>query len=274
MSVSALNKALRQRKALVTYLMGGDGGTEATVNSLVTCARAGADVLEIGFPFTDPIADGPVIQAAASRALLKHTNLEIVFEIAAKVRKEVDVPMVLMGYLNPLLSFGVERFFSTCAERGVDGVIVPDLPPEEASAFCAAAQKHDVGTIFMLAPTSTPERERVVCEVSTGFVYFVSVTGVTGARTALRPGSAVRLHALEPAKPDSSLPDIESNVRRLQKLARVPVVVGFGVSTPAQASAFASFADGVVVGSALVERHARNESLHPFVSSLRSALSP
>jgi tryptophan synthase alpha chain len=254
MSVSALNKALRQRKALVTYLMGGDGGTEACVNSLVACAKAGADVLEIGFPFTDPIADGPVIQAAASRALLKHTNLETVFEIAAKVRKQVDVPMVLMGYLNPLLSFGIERFFSTCAQRGVDGVIVPDLPPEEASTFCATAQKHDVGTIFMLAPTSTPERERVVCEVSTGFVYFVSVTGVTGARAAL--------------------PDIESNVRRLQKLARVPVVVGFGVSTPAQASAFASFADGVVVGSALVERHARNESLHPFVSSLRSALSP
>ena len=252
MSVARLRRAFSSRKALVTYLMAGDGGVDASVEALVSCARAGADVLELGFPFSDPIADGRVIQAAAGRALARQVTLDTVFEIARRVRTHVEVPVVLMGYLNPVLAFGVERFVATCAASGVDGVIIPDLPPEEAGELCAAARAHDVGTIFMLAPTSTPAREHVVRAASTGFIYFVSVTGVTGARTGV--------------------PDIEAHVARLRAASSVPVAVGFGISTPAQATALAAFSDGVVVGSALVERHARGESLTSFVSSLRAAL--
>ena len=252
MSVARLHRSFAPRKALVTYRMAGDGGVDASVEALVTCARAGADVLELGFPFSDPIADGRVIQAAAGRALALHITLDTVFDIARRVRTQTDVPLVLMGYLNPVLAFGVERFVATCAASGVDGVIIPDLPPEEAAELCAAARAHDVGTIFMLAPTSTPDRERAVLAASTGFIYFVSVTGVTGTRTGV--------------------PDIGAHVERLRAASRVPVAVGFGISTPAQASALAAFADGVVVGSALVERHARGEALTSFVTSLRAVL--
>lgn len=252
MSLLRLRQAFAARKVLVTYLMAGDGGVDASVAALVACARAGADVLELGFPFSDPIADGRVIQAAGARALALQVTLDTVFDVARRVRRQVDVPVVLMGYLNPVLTFGVARFVATCASSGVEGIIIPDLPPEEAGELCAAARAHDVGTIFMLAPTSTLERERAVLAASTGFIYFVSVTGVTGTR--------------------AGVPDIEAHVERLRSSSRVPVAVGFGISTPEQATALAAFADGVIVGSALVERHARGESLTSFVSSLRAAL--
>jgi tryptophan synthase alpha chain len=252
-SVSHLQQAFGKRRALVTYLMGGDGGVEASVRALVSCAQSGADVLEIGFPFSDPIADGRVIQAAASRALEAHVTLATVFEIAQQVRSQTPVPLVLMGYLNPVLAFGVERFMAKCAACGIDGVIIPDLPPEEASEWCAAAKAHDVATIFLLAPTSTAAREQTVLSVTTGFVYFVSVTGVTGARTAM--------------------PDIEAQVTALRAKSTVPLAIGFGISTPEQAQKLGAWADGVVVGSALVERCARGEDLRPLVSAIREALS-
>lgn len=247
MSVHRLQAAFKSRKALVTYLMAGD----ASVDDFATCANAGADVLELGFPFSDPIADGPVIQAAATRALAKGTTLPKVFEVAKAVRARTEKAIVLMGYLNPVLAFGIEKFLAACAASGVDGVIIPDLPPEEAHDLCAAAKRHDVGVVFLLAPTSTPERERAVLAAATGFIYFVSVTGVTGAR--------------------AEVSDVSAHVERVRSKAQVPVVIGFGVSTPAHAARFAQSADGVVVGSALVDRLARAEPLLPFVQSLRAA---
>ncbi|MFZ5443714.1 MAG: tryptophan synthase subunit alpha [Myxococcota bacterium] len=244
-----LRGAFGRRKALVTYLMAGDGDT---VGHALACAKAGADVIELGFPFSDPIADGPVIQRAAQRSLAAGTTLPRTLALAAELRRHTDVPVVLMGYLNPVLSFGVERFVERCAAAGVDGLIIPDLPPEEAGTLRAAAAANDVGLTFLLAPTSTPARERAVLEASTGFVYFVSVTGVTGARAAL--------------------PDCERQVTRLRAATDTPVAIGFGISDATQARALGAFADGVIVGSALVQRIASGEPLAPFVTSLRTAL--
>jgi tryptophan synthase alpha chain len=252
MSVARLRSAFAKRKALVTYLMAGDGGPEATLQALKACVEAGADVIELGFPFSDPIADGSVIQKAALRSMAAGTTLSSVLELARRARAEVSVPLVLMGYLNPVLAYGVPRLLQDCAAAGVDGLILPDLPPEEAGQLRAEAQAHDVATIFFLAPTSTPERERAVLEASTGFIYFVSVTGVTGARAAV--------------------PDVGPQVQRIRAASRVPVAVGFGISSPGQARQMAAFADGVVVGSALVDRLARGEAPGPFVASLRAAL--
>lgn len=252
MSVARLSEAFQKRKALVTYLMAGDGGAAATLDAVVAMAQAGADVIELGFPFSDPIADGPVIQKAALRSREAGTTLDGVLDIAKAARAKVPVPLVLMGYLNPVLAYGVDRFVARAAECGVDGLIIPDFPPEEAGALIAAAQRHDVATVFLLAPTSTPAREAAVLAASTGFVYFVSVTGVTGARTAA--------------------PDISAQVARVRAGAKVPVAVGFGVSTAAQARQLASFADGVVVGSVLVDLMARGEPVGPLVAALRAGL--
>jgi tryptophan synthase alpha chain len=251
-SIERLKRAFAKHQALIAYVMGGDGGQARSVEQVVTCAQAGANVVEIGFPFSDPIADGRVIQAAAARALQSGTTLENVFEVAKAARARTEVALVLMGYLNPVLAFGVERFVERCAASGVDGVIIPDLPPEEAGVLRAAAAKHDVGTIFLLAPTSTPAREKAVIEASTGFVYFVSVTGVTGVRR--------------------ELPDIRAHVERVRSQAKVPVAVGFGIATPEQAQKVGAFCDGVVVGSAIVEQIARNESPGALVAALRAAL--
>jgi tryptophan synthase alpha chain len=252
MSVQRLQGAFGRRKALVTYLMAGDGGPDATLAQVKACVAAGADVIELGFPFSDPIADGPVIQKAATRSLAAGTTLASVLTLAARVRAAVPVPLVLMGYLNPVLAYGVERLVKDCAAAGVDGLILPDLPPEEAGELKAHARASDVATVFFLAPTSTAARERAVLESSTGFIYFVSVTGVTGARTGI--------------------PDIGPHVRRIRAASQVPVAVGFGISGPEQARDMAAFAEGVVVGSALVERLARGEAPGPFVASLRAAL--
>ena len=254
MSARRLEAAFAKPPALVTYVMAGDGGVAGTLDAVAQCVAGGADVIELGFPFTDPIADGPVIARAAQRSLAAGTTLRSTLELVAKVRQRFDVPLVLMGYLNPVLAFGLSRFVATAVDSGVDGLILPDLPPEEAGPLLDLTTKAALGTCFMLAPTSTPSRERVVLERSTGFVYVVSVTGVTGART--------------------ELPDVRAQVERLQAATRTPIAVGFGVSSPAHAATFGAFADGVVVGSALVDRFARHEPLTPFVTSLRTALEP
>jgi tryptophan synthase alpha chain len=248
--------------ALVTYVMAGDPDLATSREMALACAAGGADLLEIGMPFSDPIADGPTIQAAAERSLRAGTTLTDCLRLAAEVRQRTAVPIALMGYVNPVLALGEARFLDGCAAAGVDAVILPDLPPEEADGFRALAAERGVATVFLVAPTSTPERLRAACESTTGFVYFVSVTGVTGARSALPEGLGDRVAAARAA-------------------STVPVVVGFGVGTPEQARAMGRLADGVVVGSAIVQRIARGGSravraarVRSFVRSLSRALRP
>jgi tryptophan synthase alpha chain len=246
--------------ALVTYVMGGDPDLATAKAMALACVEGGADLLELGVPFSDPIADGPTIQHAAERALAAGTTTADVLSIAAAVRARSDVPIALMGYLNPILAHGVERFALDCERAGVDAVIVPDLLPEEAGEIAPALAKGGVRTVFLLAPTSGPARVDAAARAATGFLYFVSVTGVTGARKAA------------PA-------EIGPQVAAVRARSAVPVVIGFGVSTPAEARALGGLADGVVVGSAIVKRiaeggsrTARAERVRRFVGSLKRAL--
>ncbi|MGH2348875.1 MAG: tryptophan synthase subunit alpha [bacterium] len=221
------------RRAFIPFVVAGDPDLAATERAARALVRAGADLLEVGVPFSDPIADGPVNQRAAHRALLQGVTLADVLDLARRLRPEVTVPVVLLSYYNPILRYGLDRFCTDAAAAGVDGVVVPDLPPEEADGLIAAARPAGVDTIFLLAPTSTDERIRLVADRSTGFIYCVSLTGVTGVRE--------RLSA-----------DLDGLVGRIKRLTATPVCVGFGVSTPDQARAVAGVADGVIVGSALV----------------------
>jgi tryptophan synthase alpha chain len=250
----------RGEAALVAYVMGGDPDLATSRAMALACVEGGADLLEIGMPFSDPIADGPTIQLAAERALAKGTTVAGCLDLAAQVRARSSVPIALMGYVNPVLSHGLERFVDDCAKAGVDALILPDLPPEEAEDLGRLAREKGVATVFLLAPTSTAARRDAACAAASGFLYFVSVTGVTGARRAVAADLAPQLAALRERSP-------------------VPVVVGFGVSTPAQARELAGLADGVVVGSAIVARVAEGGSrseragrVRRYVRSLKRAL--
>jgi tryptophan synthase alpha chain len=246
--------------ALVTYVMAGDPDLETSQAMALACAEAGADLLELGIPFSDPIADGPILQHAAERALAAGTSLPDVLAVAAAVRARSSIPIVLMGYLNPILARGIERFARDCERSGVDAVIVPDLLPEEAVDIAPALAARGVRTVFLLAPTSGPERIEAAARAATGFLYFVSVTGVTGGRNAVPV-------------------EIGPRVAAIRARSAVPVVIGFGVATPAQAKALGRLADGVVVGSAIVQRIAEGGSratraarVGRFVRSLKRAL--
>ncbi len=248
------------RAALVTYVMGGDPDLATSRAMALACVEGGADLLEIGIPFSDPIADGPTLQRAAERALAAGTRAGDVLGLAAEVRRRCEAPIALMGYVNPVLAYGEERFVADAARAGADALILPDLPPEEAEGIAAAAAAHGMALVFLLAPTSTGARRRAACAAATGFLYFVSVTGVTGARRELPAELAGQLAAVRAESP-------------------VPVVVGFGVSAPEQARRLARLADGVVVGSAVVSRIARAGSrparaarVRSFAASLRRAM--
>ena len=221
------------RPAFVAFLTAGDPSLERTVEAALDLDRAGADVLELGVPFSDPLADGPVIQRASERALARGVTLPSVLEAVRRIRERSDLPLLLFSYFNPLLQHGLERLVGEAKGAGVDGVLVTDLPPEEAGEWVMAARAVDLDTIFLASPTSPPDRLRRVAEASRGFVYAISRTGVTGERQALS----------EDARP---------LVERLRVLTDVPVALGFGLSTPEQVREAGAVADGVVVGSALV----------------------
>jgi tryptophan synthase alpha chain len=223
--------------------MAGDPDLATTASAVRALAGAGADVIELGVPFSDPIADGPVNQAAATRALAAGATLGRILAMVSGLRADVAVPLVLFSYFNPIFRYGVERFAEHAAASGVDGVLVVDLPPEEAAGeYLEALRQHGLDRIFLLAPTSTRERRRAVRRTGSGFVYYVSRTGVTGERRAL------------PA-------DLVDEVRSLRRDIDLPIAVGFGISTPEQVAAVAEIADGVVVGSALVRRIAEAEGV-------------
>lgn len=235
MSLTNTFGALRERgeKALVAFLMAGDPSFDASLDACRGALRGGADVLELGIPFSDPMADGPAIQRAAERAIRGGMNVRRVLDLCRSLRAEFTAPIVLFGYYNPLYVFGVAAIAEEARAAGADGFLVVDLPPEEAEELHAAARARGLDLVYLLAPTSTQERIQKVRERASGFVYYVSMTGVTGAKL-----------------PD--LDQVRSGVARVRAAIPLPVCVGFGVTTPGEARALAGAADGVVVGSALV----------------------
>jgi tryptophan synthase alpha chain len=221
------------QRAFIPYVAAGDPTLDVTERLVLAFAAAGVDVVELGVPFSDPIADGPSIQRATERALRGGVALPAVLACVERIRRSSDIPIALMGYYNPFHRYGVEAFCKAAAQAGVDGLIVPDLPPEDAEELIPAARAQDIATVFLAAPTSTDARIRRIAEASTGFVYCVSLTGVTGARDAISQ-------------------DLEPLLRRLRTVTAKPVCAGFGIGTAEQARAVAALADGVIVGSAVV----------------------
>jgi tryptophan synthase alpha chain len=252
----------KNEKALIPYLMAGDPDMGTTKELILALEQAGADIIEIGAPFSDPLADGPTIQKAAIRSLAHHTNLAGVLQLVAEVRSVSRIPLIIMTYYNLIFRYGAERFAADAAAAGLDGIILPDLPPEEAGTLIAPARKAGLDTIFLLAPTSTEERMKMVVKVSRGFIYYVSLTGVTGSHLGLQQSA------------------IQESVAKIKALTDKPVAVGFGISTADQAAQVAAGgADGVIVGSALVkviEQHAGTSGLAmeaaEFVRSLKQGV--
>jgi tryptophan synthase alpha chain len=252
----------RGEKALVPFVTAGDPDLATTEALVPVLEAAGADAVELGVPFSDPIAEGPTIQKASERALASGTTLRRILELVKGLRPRVRIPIVLMGYANPFFSMGERGFAEAAAAVGVDGVIVADLPPEEGEGFYGALEAAGVAPILLAAPTTKPERLALIARRSRGFLYYVALTGVTGARAGIAR-------------------DLEENVRRAREISPLPVCVGFGVSTPEQAAEIARYADGVVVGSALVDRIAaqadragRLEAAAEFVAALKAPLRP
>lgn len=245
-SGNGLRAAFRRGKrapALVAYVTAGDPNLKFTEKLVLRLAEAGADVVELGVPFSDPIADGPVIQRASERALRARTTLAGVLKLAAQLRRKTSVPLVLFSYFNPVLQMGLERFVERAARAGINGVLITDLTPEEADGFVKLARQWHLDTVFLAAPTSTNGRLRAIARLSRGFVYVISRRGTTG--------------------PQPSLPsEVKGLVRRVRRYTRLPVAVGFGIARAEQVAALNGVADGVVVGSALVEcceRHGHSE---------------
>jgi len=256
--------ALRERgeTALIPFITAGDPDLQTTSQLIAAMAEAGADVIEVGVPFSDPMAEGPTIQRSSERALAAGATLRRTLEMISELRGRVQVPIVLMGYANSFLCWGDEDFAAAAAAAGVDGVICVDLPPEEGESHRAALEAAGIDSILLASPTTTPERLAMLSQRTRGFLYYVSLTGVTGARTRLATG-------------------IEEPVRRAREQHGATVCVGFGVSTPEHAARIGAFADGVVVGSALVERvaaapspDAAVDAAARFVAELKGALRP
>jgi len=230
----------KNETALIPYLMAGDPDIETTKRLVLELEQAGGDIIEIGAPFSDPLADGPTIQKAAIRSLRNRTTISDVLGLVAAIRQTSTIPLIVMTYYNLIFHYGEERFVTDAAAAGLDGIILPDLPPEEAGTLIPFAKKAGLDTIFLLAPTSTEERIKLVCKVAQGFVYYVSITGVTGARAGIQNS-------------------VEKLLKHIKTATDKPVAVGFGISTADQAAQIAHWgADGVIVGSALVKVIAEN----------------
>jgi tryptophan synthase alpha chain len=254
---------LRERgnKGLIAYLTAGDPSLAATEELCLAFARAGVDIIEIGMPFSDPTADGPVIQAAAQRALKKGVTLEAVLSMIAGIRKKSEVPIVLFGYYNPLFIYGIEKFALRAREVEVDGILVVDLPYEESPELRRYTDACGIDFINLIAPTTDEERMRAIVQHAAGFLYLISITGITGTK-----------------KPD--LTDIIRNVARVRPFTSLPIAVGFGITTPEQAAEIAPYADAVVVGSAFVKMIDENSGRRDmaaraarYASALKKALS-
>jgi tryptophan synthase alpha chain len=252
--------SLNGNKALVAFYTAGDPDLSASKDIFAVIEKNGADIIEIGVPFSDPLADGPTIQASAHRSLQKGTTLKKIIQLVTDIRKTSDLPIILMTSFNPVFVYGQKEFVTDAVKAGVDGVIIPDLPPEEAEEFLGIAEGLDM--VFLLAPTSTPTRIQQVGKISKGFIYYISLTGTTGTKESLSAG-------------------LEEKVNEIKKSVSLPVLVGFGVSGPEQARQAAQISDGVIIGSAivkLIETHSdpaeRDRKLAEFLASIKKAINP
>lgn len=262
--IQSVLDALEQqgKKALIPYVTGGDPRPGATVEIMHTLVEAGADIIELGIPFSDPMADGPVIQLACERALEHNTSLNDILGMVKEFReKDQETPVVLMGYLNPIESKGYERFAVEAADAGIDGALIVDLPPEEADSMVPYLKASGLDSIFLIAPTTTEERIQHICRHSSGYVYYVSVKGVTGSA-------------------ELSTTEVAEKVALIQKSNQIPVGVGFGIRDAASAAAVSKIASGVIVGSVIVnliaenkdDESAINKSIKELLVSMREAM--
>ena len=255
--MSRIHKAFETGKAFIAFLTCGDPDTETTARAVRAAAENGADLIELGIPFSDPTAEGPVIQGANLRALNGGVTTDKVFALVREIRQDVSVPLVFMTYANVVYSYGAERFVSTCAEVGIDGLILPDLPFEEKEEFLAPCRSHGVDLISMIAPTSE-NRIAMIAREAEGFLYLVSSLGVTGVRSEINT-------------------DLESIVRIIRENTAVPCAIGFGISTPEQARRMAAISDGAIVGSAIVrlmEQYGKDApaKVGEYVKSMKQAI--
>ncbi len=241
----------KNEKALVAYLTAGDPDLDTTYRLILGLASSGVDILEIGVPFSDPTADGPIIQAASQRALRKGVTLSAILDMIASFREVCDIPVVLFGYYNPIFAMGNQYFAMKARKSGVDGILVVDLPHEESRELRQYTDRENLDFISLIAPTTGNERIQKISKNATGFLYYISVTGVTGTQ-----------------KPHFD--DIKKDLERIQERTTLPVVVGFGISTPGQAAEIASCADGVVIGSAIVKLIEDNADKNDLISIISS----
>lgn len=252
----------KNQKALVTFVTAGDPSLSQTEKIVLQLEKSGADIIELGIPFTDPMADGPVIQLSSERSLKKGTTLPKILDLVAKLRQKTEIPLLLMGYFNPIHRMGLERFAKEAVRSGVDAVLVVDLPVEESEEFHKILKKHKINLVYLLTPTSDLNRVKKVSRVASGFIYYVSMTGITGAKL-------------------SNLKDVDKQVQKIKKTIRLPVCVGFGISKASQAKELSKKSDGVVVGSAIIKLLAQKnqssqqklKSLAKFIQSLKKSLS-
>ncbi len=255
--MSNIYKAFENKKAFIAFLTAGDPDFETSLECFRAVVRGGADLIEVGIPFSDPIAEGPVIQEADIRALSSGMTTDKVFDLVKELRKETDIPIVFMSYINPIFHYGADKFFKKAAEAGADGAIVPDMPYEEKGELLETAEKYGLDIISMIAPTSD-QRIKMIAEEAKGFIYVVSSLGVTGVRSEINT-------------------DIGSMVKVIKENTDVPAAIGFGISTPEQAKKMAEAADGVIVGSAMVKIVAAEgknapEKLFEYVKSMKEAI--
>ncbi len=230
-------------KALIPYITTGYPDIEATLKAVSLLADCGADIIELGIPFSDPMADGVTIQESSYQALQKGITPAVCLEIAGKIRQKTQIPLVFMTYYNPVLKYGPEKFCKDCICKGIDGLIIPDMPPEEGVSLEYAAGEQGIDLIYLLSPNSTFERIRIVAEKSHGYIYLVSVAGVTGTRSTLPPG-------------------LQAFISRVRQVTGLPLCVGFGVSTPDQAKQISQIADGVIIGSRLIQMMKEDATLN------------
>ncbi len=255
--MSDLRRVFDHGKAFIAFVTGGDPSIESTEEFVMEMVRAGADMIEIGIPFSDPVAEGPVIQEASSRALSAGTNVDLLFELVTSLRQRTDVPLAFMTYLNPVFHYGYDRFFHRCQLSGVDAIIIPDLPFEESAEVSTIAQGHGVDLISLVAPTSK-ERIEMIAKQAKGFLYIVSSMGVTGIREDMGT-------------------DIFQMVEAARSVTDIPLAIGFGINSPAQAKEMSEVADGVIVGSAImriIAEHGEGAGphIHDYVRSMKDSV--